>query len=277
MSLLPLHAIMGIDVVTAAFAVIPLFFIRIPEPQRRPGAEEAPLAVGIARDIREGFLYIWRWQGMFIVLVVAALLNGVINPAFSLMPILVKEHFGGEALQLGWTQSAWGIGLIAGGLILSAWGGFKHRILTSLLGLVTAGFSFAVVGLAPADAFIVAVAGLMMAGVSNPLINGPFFAILQSVVAPEIQGRVFTTIESLAGLAAPLGMAIAGPLADAYGVQLWFLIGGFISLMMGVGLRFVPSVMHLEDHASHTTFASQTTSAQSPEGRATVPEVEVTL
>jgi MFS transporter, DHA3 family, macrolide efflux protein len=88
-----------------------------------------------------------------------------------------------------------------------------------------------------------------VSGLSNPLINGPFFAILQAAVAPEIQGRVFTAMQSLAGLAAPLGMVIAGPLADSLGVQVWFLIGGVISLMMGVGLRFVPSVMHLEDHA----------------------------
>ncbi len=250
MSLLPLHTIMGIDVVTAAFAIVPLFFVTIPEPTRLPTAKEARIVRDIARDIRDGFLYIWRWQGLFIVLLVASLLNALINPAFSLMPILVREHFRGGPVELGWTQSAWGIGMIAGGLLLSVWGGFKRRILTSLLGLVLAGFSFIAVGVTPAGAFNAALAGLLVAGVANPLINGPFFAILQAAVAPEIQGRVFTAVNSLAGLAAPLGMVIAGPLADTFGVQVWFLIGGVISLAMGLGLCFIPSVMHLEDHGS---------------------------
>ncbi|MBN1249396.1 MAG: MFS transporter [Anaerolineae bacterium] len=255
MGLMPLHTIMGIDVATAAFAVTPLFFIHVPDPERKPSphgprrAEGAPgLAQGILQDVREGFLYIWRWQGLFIVLLVAALLNGVINPAFSLMPILIKEHFGGDVLQLGWAQSAWSIGLIAGGALLSIWGGFKRKIFTSLMGLIVAGFAFAAVGLAPATGFALALAGLLVAGLSNPIINGPFFAILQSVVAPDVQGRVFTAIDSVAGLAAPVGMAIAGPLADALGVQVWFLIGGIISVAMGLGLRAIPAVMNLEYH-----------------------------
>jgi len=38
-------------------------------------------------------------------------------------------------------------------------------------------------------------------------------------VAPELQGRVFTAVSSMAGLASPLGIAIAGPVADWAGVQ----------------------------------------------------------
>ncbi|MCU0520726.1 MAG: MFS transporter [Anaerolineae bacterium] len=255
MSVMPLYAIMGIDVATAAFAIAPLFFVPIPDPARGPRAAEGSpgLVRGLLVDVREGFAYIWRWTGLFIVLVVAALLNGVINPAFALMPILVKEHFGGDVLQLGWAESAWGIGLIVGGLLLSVWGGFKRRVYTSLLGLAVAGLSFATVGIAPAGLFKLALAGLFVAGLSNPIINGPFLAILQSVVAPDVQGRVFTAVESLAGIAAPVGMLIAGPVADALGVQVWFLIGGIISAAMGIGLRAIPAVMHLEDYRREST------------------------
>ena len=50
-------------------------------------------------------------------------------------------------------NSAWGIGIIVGGLTLSAWGGFKKRIVTSLVGLTGMGIGFLLVGLAPATAF----------------------------------------------------------------------------------------------------------------------------
>ena len=75
-------------------------------------------------------------------------------------------------------------------------------------------------------------------------------AILQSAVAPEIQGRVFTAVGSMAGAASLLGMAIAGPVADQFGVQVWFVAAGIISILMAVAMRSIPAVMRLEDDAS---------------------------
>ncbi len=257
LAVMPLEAIMGIDVVTAFLAVAPLFFVHIPEPRRQPASTTGPVAT-LVGDISEGVRYILSWPGMVIVLVVAAVLNGLINPAFALMPILVSSHFGGDALQLGWTQSAWGIGLILGGVILSAWGGFKRRILTSALGMMIAGVAFIVVGVTPASAFGLALAGILIAGLANPLVNGPFFAIIQDVVEPEIQGRVFTVVGSLAGIAAPIGMVIAGPLSDRFGVQFWFLLGGIASVAMAIGARTIPAVLHIEDQRQRTCDASST-------------------
>jgi DHA3 family macrolide efflux protein-like MFS transporter len=253
MSVMALHTIMGIDVATAAFAIAPLFWVHVPDPERKPAADQSTtaglpgLVRGLVGDIREGFVYIWRWPGMFLVLLIAALLNGLLNPAFTLLPILVQRYFGGGALQLGWIESAWGVGMIAGGLTLSLWGGFKRRILTSMLGLLGEGIGLALVGVVPSSAFGLALASMFLAGFMNPIINGPFFAIVQDVVAPEIQGRVFTVIGSVSGMAAPLGMAIAGPLSDAFSVQLWFLVGGIASVIMGASLRAIPAIMHLED------------------------------
>lgn len=73
---------------------------------------------------------------------------------------------------------------------------------------------------------------------------------MQSAVAPEIQGRVFTAVGSMAGAASLLGMAIAGPVADWVGVQVWFIAAGVISMSMAVAMRMIPAVMQLEDEAS---------------------------
>jgi DHA3 family macrolide efflux protein-like MFS transporter len=80
----------------------------------------------------------------------------------------------------------------------------------------------------------------------NPITNGPFLAVVQEVVDPEIQGRVFTTISSVAAAASPIGMAIAGPVADWLGVQVWFILGGLICVLVGVGMFAVPAVMNME-------------------------------
>ncbi|MCJ7738908.1 MAG: MFS transporter, partial [Anaerolineae bacterium] len=249
MSIKPLQTIMGIDVVTAFFAVVPLFFVLIPDPATREEAVGVNPVAAVIQDVREGFRFIRQWSGLFLVLVTAALLNGTINPGFALLPILVSKYFGKGVLELGWMEMSWGIGMIGGGLILSIWGGFKRKIFTALLGLVVEGIFFAVLGLTPASAFGLALASVFLAGLMNPLVNGPFMAIIQSAVPPELQGRVFAVIGSVTGMAAPIGMAISGPVADRFGVQLWFVIGGIVSILMGVVLGLVPATRHLEDGA----------------------------
>ncbi len=245
LSILPLQGILVIDVGTALLAVLPLLFIAIPQP---PGSPEASgTKFNLFVDVYWGFKYIWNWKGLFLVLILATLINFLLTPGFSLLPLLVTKHFGGEAIQLGWMNSAWGIGIIAGGLILSIWAGFKHRIHTTLLGLVSIGVGTLALGLSPANAFGWALAAMVFSGIATPITNGPLMALLQELVAPEMQGRVFTTVHSLAALMSPLGLAIAGPLSDRLGIQSWFIVGGIGCLVMGIGAFFIPTIVRLED------------------------------
>jgi DHA3 family macrolide efflux protein-like MFS transporter len=184
-------------------------------------------------------------------------LNFLVTPAMSLMPILVTDHFSGQALQLGWMNSAWGVGLVLGGLILGAWGGFRRRIVTVLMGIVGLGLGLLVVGLTPATAFPLVLVGLFFAAVMNSMCNGSAHALLQQVVAPDMQGRVFTLVMSLCNAATPLGMAIGGPVADAVGVRTLYVMGGVISILLGAGGFFVPAIVHLEDNNRNGHTAAQ--------------------
>lgn len=247
MELMPLHAIMLVDVVTAAFAIGPLFFIPIPQPECTTPVQ-LKAKPSVLQDVGDGFRYLWNWQGMFMVVILATLINALIHPGMSLLPILVQNYFRGGAVQLGWMNSAWGIGMVAGGLILSVWGGFKSKMLTALPALIGQGLGFALVGLAPAEAFWMSIAGLAFSGMTNPIVNGPFGALIQDVVAPDLQGRVFTVLGSLTALAAPLGLAIGGPVSDWLGVQVWFVIGGLGCVVASVIMLLTPAVRNIESH-----------------------------
>ncbi len=244
LSLLPLHEIMAIDVITAVFAIVPLFFIAVPQPQRAIGTAQPTLWA----DMRAGFRYVWSWPGLLAICLLAMVLNFLINPPMSLMPILVTRHLGGEAIRLAWMNSSWGVGLVVGGLILSAWGGFHRRIVTMLLGIIGTGIGVVLVGLTPASFFALAPIGLFFGAAMNALCNGSAFAVLQGVVTPEMQGRVFTVVSSLCGAMTPLSMAIAGPLADAVGVRTLYIVGGAAQVVLGAGAFFVPAIMHIEDN-----------------------------
>ena len=109
-------------------------------------------------------------------MVMVALINLLSTPASSLLPLMVTEYFLGRALQLAWLQAAFGIGTILGGILSGIWGGFKRRIVTTLIGLVATGLATMVLGLLPPRGIMLAVAISFFLGFTNPITNGPLTA-----------------------------------------------------------------------------------------------------
>jgi DHA3 family macrolide efflux protein-like MFS transporter len=68
-----------------------------------------------------------------------------------------------------------------------------------------------------------------------------------------MQGRVFAFIYSTAMLVSPLALVIAGPVADAFGIQLWFLIAGISCILMGTFGFFSSNVMNMENKSTEDT------------------------
>lgn len=265
-SVLPLHSVMAIDVGTAAMAILPLLFVAIPQPRRASGEGAGGRPATVWQDVLAGLRYARGWPGLVVVLAMCMIINFVVNPGFALMPLLITGHFGGGALELGWLESAWGVGMLSGGLLLSVWGGFKRRVYTALSAMIVGGIGTAVVGLAPSDGFPLALGGMFVAGAMNPLINGPLFAVLQSTVAPDMQGRIFTLVLSLASAMMPLSLAIAGPVADVVGVQPWYVFGGTVFALLGVGSFFVRPLVNIEENGRAFAAASSTAAAVSGGG-----------
>jgi DHA3 family macrolide efflux protein-like MFS transporter len=244
---LPMEGILAIDVFTAMFAIIPLFFLQVPQPVRTDLQADGSPKSTVWQDLLAGLKYVWGWPGLLLIGIMATVINFLLTPAFSLLPILVTKHFNGQAIQLATLESFSGIGFIVGGLVLSAWGGFKRRILTSLVGLFAMGAGCLVMGLLPPTAFVFAVGTMLFLGILNPMVNGPLLAAVQAAVSPEMQGRVFTLINTMAAGMSPIGLIIAGPISDRMGVQTWFIIGGLVTIVMGVAGIFIPAVMHFEE------------------------------
>lgn len=248
MSVTSISNIFMLDFITMLAAVLPLFFIPIPQPEGRRDSNGETIKQSFFEDMKEGFQYILNWKGLTLLLFSAMLINFLISPAMSLLPLLVSKHFGGNEVQLALINSVLGIGMLIGGLVLSVWGGFKRRIFTSFMGLVIAGISFAAIGFIPSTGFSIAVGIFLISALMIPMINGPIHAVVQSAVTPEMQGRVISMISTFAGLAMPIGLAIAGPLSDALGIQTWFIVGGIFMSLSGIFGFLSPAMRSLEDH-----------------------------
>ena len=251
LGLLPIQGVLLIDVGTALLAVLPLCFLQIPQPERGTGKVFGNQGEAtVWEDFQAGWRYLLGWPGLLLVGVMTIGINFTVIPAFSLLPLMVKDYFGGSAVHLSWVESAMGIGIIAGGALLGAWGGFRRRMLTSMLGLIGMGLGTLLIAAAPPALIILAVGGALLFGIMNPITMGPFFAVIQSKVEPDMQARVLTLMSSVGGLMAPVGLMIAGPVSDHFGIKVWFFLGGILCLLMGVTGFFLPAVLNLDQERS---------------------------
>ncbi|MEZ0397120.1 MAG: MFS transporter [Anaerolineales bacterium] len=243
---LPTQGVLAIDVGTAALAILPLLFLSIPQPQRQ--ANRAAPVTSYWHDLGDGLRYVVRWPGLLGLILLAMLLNFLLSPSSSLLPLLVLKEFQGGAPQLAAVESAFGVGIILGGSILGVWGGFKRRILTSFAGILGIGAGVILTGLAPAGMFWLLLAANFLIGLTQVFANGPILAIFQTAVEADYQGRVFSLIGAGATAMMPLSLLIAGPLADALGVRFWYLTGGSTCILMTLAALFIPAIMNIEQN-----------------------------
>jgi MFS transporter, DHA3 family, macrolide efflux protein len=216
---LPMQNVLLIDIITFIIAVSIILPMAIPNPQT--GTKSANSS--FSTEVKQGFRYIWNWKGLAILIGLSAILTALLVPPFTLLPILVVKHLDGEVIKLGWLESAFGVGMIAGGLLLGVWAGFKRRVITSLMGVLISGISTFGLGFTDEALFFLGLASSFLLGAGISIANAPIMAVLQSVVAKDLQGRIFSLVGSISGIMTPFGLIIAGPIADLIGINLLFL------------------------------------------------------
>ena len=212
-ALLPIIGLTGIlffDVATFILAIGALMIVFIPQPVR---TEEGLKGQGnILQEAAYGFKYIFARPSLLGLQMTFFAGNLFFGIAFTVMAPMVLAHTNSNSLIFGSVQTAGAVSAVIGGVIMSAWGGFKHRINGILLGWAISGTGVAVIGLS--GGLPVWIVGVVMASLAGPLMNGSNQAIWQSKVAPDVQGRVFSARRLIAWFAGPISPIIAGSLAD---------------------------------------------------------------
>jgi DHA3 family macrolide efflux protein-like MFS transporter len=179
--------------------------------------------------------------------VLFAILNFFAAPVNALFPLFVTNYFSADVLKYGWLVTSNSIGLVAGGLIMGVWGGFKQRIVTTLVFIMFQGLAAFTFGFTTESLFFLALAMVFISGVSGAILRASLVAILQSVAAKDMQGRVFALQYSLGGLMNPLALAITGPVADAIGLRtIWWVTGAVLFTLPGLAF-FSHDLMTIEN------------------------------
>jgi len=205
--LIGVAGILTIDIVTFLAAVGILLLVVIPQPPKREEKRS------MLSDTFFGFRYISERRGLLGLQLNFFASNLVTGLAFTVFTPMIMLRSGNDTVITGAVQSAFGVGGVVGGLALSAWGGPKRRVDGVLLGMAGSGLlGMTLLGMGQTPFLWMAGAFLTMLFISTS--NGSNQAIWQSKVPPELQGRVFATRALIASISAPIGMVIAGPLAD---------------------------------------------------------------
>lgn len=229
---LGLGGVFLIDFITFFAALGCLAAVRFPAVPRSEGARAA--AGSVLREAKYGWQYVLQFPALRAHLTYFASVNFVLSFLWVLFPPLVLSF--SNAAGLGTVAAAYGFGMLAGGMVLTAWGGPKKRVLGLLGGGVGAGVGMMGMGVLPNVGVIAFMLFVLCFGL--PILNGCFSRIWLPRIAPDVQGRAIAAIQVTSWSTQPVAYLLAGPLADR-----WFRpllveggpLAGSVGQVIGVG------------------------------------------
>ena len=228
---LSLPTILFTDIAFAIIASAAVVLVKIPDPKRTL----PKTATCFFAQMKEGARVLIKDRQIVVITLAATASMICFLPLSSLYP-LITAALNGDALHAGLIEMAYALGMALFSILLSAIGRFHKKFRAIHIALFLLGATSFVLGMLPARLTYFWAFALLCAlmGGSGSLFHIPFNAYLQQSVPPEVQGRVFSLVNSLMAFAMPMGLVIAGPIAQAKGVLFWFVVCGVAK--MGISI-----------------------------------------
>ena len=176
---------------------------------------------------------------MFIFTIFASL---AMVPISTLFPLMTLDHFAGDTYKMSVVEVAWGIGMLAGGGLMSLPKFKFNNILLINAMYVILGLTFAFSGFLPSAGYIFFVAFTFIGGISGAIFWGAFTVLLQSSLDSSVLGRVFSIHNSLIMIPAMFSLMATGYIADSIGVTNAFIISGFMLIAIGLISPMLPAI-----------------------------------
>jgi MFS transporter, DHA3 family, macrolide efflux protein len=241
-----------IDALTFFAVGIVLLFVDIPSPKRADLGAQAKKSVWA--DIREGGVYIWRRRPLLWLLGTFTVVNLVTSPIGVFTTLLVKFNLADDWSSRGFTFETalalfgtfGSVGGFAGGLLISLWGGLKHRrVYAVVLSNIVSGITMIVFGLT--SLLYLAVGMALLRAAMIPIMNAHSQAIWQAQTPRELQGRVFSVRRLIAQFTAPIGTAFAGVAGGLFDPAAVMVVLGVILVVFCALMLFNPYLLRVED------------------------------
>lgn len=229
LSAAPLEAALFIDVLTAVIGVGITSTIYI-----KPYVSKIKSGNTHIQEIKNGFIYLKDNPLIKRVIIFQLVILFLISPSAFLTPLMVSRTFGSEVWRLTASEMTYSLGMVIGGLLITAWGGFKKKINTTIL--AGAFYGVLMIGLGKAPIFLIYLFCNTLIGITSPCYNAPITATIQEKAASEMHGRIFSFMQIAASFALPMGMVLFGPLADIVSVQTLLVMSGTVVVVISIGV-----------------------------------------
>lgn len=270
-TLLPVVGLKGIliiDLLAFGLAVTILSLTHIPQPKQSTEGKAA--SGGFLKEAVFGFQYIFRRPSLLslqMLFFVGNLIAGIGTAVVAPMVLMKTQQ---NSMIFGTVQTVGSVGGILGGILMSAWGGFKKKTKGIIYGWIVMGF-FGLSLLGVKFNLPAWLAGMFISQFIGPIMNGSSQALWQAKVPQDLQGRVFSARRLIAWTASPISPLIGGALADfvlepamqgpsllrqiaeplagsgpGAGMGLLIIMCGIVLTLVGLAARFTPIIYDAE-------------------------------
>lgn len=221
----------GIDAVSYLAVIATLLAMKFSRRGERPPRKQ------MVDELREGVRYSFGFAPVRSLLTQVAIVSVMGMPYAVLMPVIAKQVLHGGPNTLGILMTAVGSGALLGTVYLAS-----RRSIVGLGKVIVAATAMLGVGLIAfslSHSLMLSLIVLPLVGAGMMLQSASANTILQTVVAPELRGRVmaFYTMAILG--TQPIGSLVAGAIADRIGAQHTILIGAIVCLFGGAWFSFM--------------------------------------
>jgi MFS family permease len=224
-----------LDAVTFAGSALCLSLVRLPPKEPR---EREPFL----RELAEGWNAVrsrdWYWQN----LITHALWNFAFPFVVVLGPLVALRHLGGAGAW-GLIAGAGGLGYVLGSLLVLRWRP-RRPLVAGNLGLVLGAAPLLLLAI-PADKWAIA-GGQLAAALGLGVLNTLWWSVVQARVPQEVISRVSSWDWLISLVINPAGLALAGPLAVAFGIRPALLVAAALIAIPSAVICVVPAVRRIE-------------------------------
>jgi predicted MFS family arabinose efflux permease len=224
-----------VDGATFLFAFVTvLTFVR--GGKRVPGDDES-------RGVLAGVRYLARDRLLGSMTLTVIVLDGAANGISVAVPLLAFTRYGRDPHIAGWIFTGFGIGALAGSLLVVKLLDRFKPLQIACVGIVAATLPLWLV--VPSFSWPVAALAVVVCGLFVPLINAPVMGLVSVRPPVALRAKVMTAVMTASGLGSPIGRLVVGPIYRGAGnTGVWIEIAGGMTLgallFIGAVLRFSP-------------------------------------
>ncbi|UCD01858.1 MAG: MFS transporter, partial [Promethearchaeota archaeon] len=233
---LTIKQILWMDIFTFYLALIPLVFIKIPSFNHVSEEHMVTKKSSFFKEFRLGLKTLKLIPGLITLIILSMLLNFLIMPIDTLMPLFINETHGGGAGHLALVFIFLQGGMVGGALITSIKKNWKNKIKTIFISIMIALIGYMIFALSPKGSyFLLSIGGVVM-GINLPIISALYQTFIQTTVPADKIGRITSIDHTLSMAISPLGTIISGPIAEMITIPILFFSCGFIGLLYTIAI-----------------------------------------